>query len=68
MNIKLFNLCMLLGWLLILVGGVMVDPGWGLAIAGAVLMLLTLASAYLAGFVGTTGPAADGKAKTGESA
>lgn len=50
MNIKIFNLCLLLGWLLVLVGGVVVHPGWGLAIAGALLIVLTLAAAYIAGF------------------
>lgn len=49
MNVKLFNLCMLLGWLMVLAGGVVIHPGWGIAIAGALLLLLTLASAYLAG-------------------
>lgn len=38
MDIKIFNVCMLLGWLLLLAGGVIVHPGWGLAVAGLVLM------------------------------
>ena len=49
MNIKIFNLCLLTGWLMVLGGGVMIHPGWGVAIAGGVLMALTLASAYLGG-------------------
>jgi hypothetical protein len=49
MNVKIFNLCLLLGWLMVLAGGVVVHPGWGIAIAGALLLVLTLASAYLAG-------------------
>jgi hypothetical protein len=49
MNIRAFNLSLLLGWLLVLAGGVIIHPGWGLAVAGAVLLFLTLASAYLAG-------------------
>lgn len=50
MNIRVFNLSLLLGWLLVLVGGILIHPGWGLAIAGAVLIVLTLAAAYLAGW------------------
>lgn len=50
MNIKVFNLCILLGWLMVLAGGVVVSPGWGLAIAGGLLIFLTLASAYIAGW------------------
>ena len=49
MNVKIFNLCLLLGWLMVLAGGVVIHPGWGIAIAGALLLLLTLASAYIAG-------------------
>lgn len=49
MNVKIFNLCLLLGWLMVLAGGVVIHPGWGIAIAGALLLLLTLASAYLVG-------------------
>jgi len=49
MNIKLFNLCLLLGWLMVLAGGVVIHPGWGIAVAGGLLLVLTLASAYLAG-------------------
>lgn len=50
MNPRVFNVCLLLGWLLVLVGGIIVHPGWGLAIAGALLIVLTLAAAYLAGW------------------
>lgn len=49
MNVKSFNLCLMLGWLMVLAGGVVIHPGWGIAIAGALLLALTLASAYLAG-------------------
>ena len=49
MNVKLFNLCLLLGWLMVLAGGVIINPGWGIALAGGLLLVLTLASAYLAG-------------------
>lgn len=50
MNPRVFNICLLVGWLLVLVGGILIHPGWGIAIAGAVLIVLTLAAAYLAGW------------------
>ena len=50
MNVKIFNICLLLGWLMVLAGGVVIHPGWGIAIAGALLIVLTLAAAYLAGW------------------
>jgi hypothetical protein len=50
MNVRVFNVCLLLGWLMVLAGGVVIHPGWGLAIAGALLVVLTLAAAYLAGW------------------
>lgn len=49
MNLKIFNICLFLGWLMVLAGGVVINPGWGIAIAGALLMGLTLAAAYIAG-------------------
>lgn len=49
MNVRVFNLCLFMGWLLVLVGGVIVHPGWGLAIAGTLLIFLTLSGAYLGG-------------------
>ena len=61
MSIKLFNACMLIGWLLILAGGVVVHPGWGLAIAGGVLMVACLASAYFGGLYQPAKPAAETK-------
>jgi len=67
MPIKLFNLCLLLGWMMVLAGGVVIHPGWGIAIAGALLLLLTLASAYLAGLHEST-KAKTAAGKTGEAA
>lgn len=55
MNVKVFNLCLALGWLMVLAGGVVVHVGWGIAIAGALLLLLTLSSAYLAGLQASKG-------------
>jgi len=62
MDVKIFNLCLALGWLMVLAGGVVVHPGWGIAIAGALLLLLTLSSAYLAGL-----QAGKGKPEQGEA-
>ena len=67
MNVKIFNLCLLLGWLMVLAGGVVIHPGWGIAIAGALLLLLTLASAYLAG-LHEAAKAEKAAGKTGEAA
>lgn len=50
MNIRVFNVCLLLGWLMVLAGGVVIHPGWGIAIAGSLLIVLTLAAAYIAGW------------------
>lgn len=64
MHIKVFNLCLLLGWILVLVGGIVIHPGWGIAIAGALLLVLTLATAYLAG-IQAPKPGEAGEAKGG---
>lgn len=61
MNIRVFNVCLLLGWILVLAGGIVIHPGWGLAVAGGLLIVLTLAAAYVAGWEPT--PA---KPKAGE--
>jgi hypothetical protein len=57
MPLRIFNIAMLLGWLLVLVGGVIVHPGWGLAAAGLLLILLTLVSVRLAGGLTPNQPA-----------
>lgn len=62
MNIRVFNICLLLGWLLVLVGGIVIHPGWGVAVAGALLIVLTLAAAYLAGWEQPKKPAGEGEA------
>ena len=49
MNVAVFNTCLLMGWLLVLTGGVWLNPGAGLAAAGALLIALTLLSARIAG-------------------
>lgn len=50
MNPRLFNVCLLIGWLMVLAGGIVIHPGWGIAIGGALLIVLTMAAAYLAGW------------------
>lgn len=62
MNIKLFNICLLVGWLMILAGGVVIHPGWGIAIAGAVLFLATIVMAYVFGVRVEQAAAAAGRA------
>lgn len=64
MHIKVFNLCLLLGWILVLVGGIVIHPGWGIAIAGVLLLVLTLATAYLVG-IQAPKPGDTGEAKGG---
>jgi len=59
MDIKLFNICLLLGWLMILAGGVILHPGWGIAVAGAVLLVGTATAAYVFGVEGAKPPAVD---------
>ena len=63
MDIRIFNVCMLVGWLMLLAGGVVIHPGWGIAIAGAVLLVGTFVAAYLAGLRDT--PAAKPKRQDG---
>jgi hypothetical protein len=49
MDFRIFNTCLLLGWLLFLAGAVLVHVGYGLAASGVLLLLLTLVSARIAG-------------------
>lgn len=61
MNLRVFNVCLFLGWLMVLAGGVVIHPGWGLAIAGGLLIGLTLAAAYIAGWEQPKPPADKGE-------
>ncbi|MDN7993089.1 hypothetical protein QZM97_23730 [Burkholderia orbicola] len=63
MDVKIFNVCLLLGWLMVLAGGIVVNPGWGIAIAGGLLVLLTLIAAYLAGWAQPGPPQPDADAR-----
>lgn len=49
MNIKIFNACLLVGWLLVLAGGIWLDPGLGLIAAGLLLIVLVLVVSHMAG-------------------
>ena len=49
MRAALFNLTLLSGWLLVLIGAVMINPGAGLAAAGLLLIALVFAVARIAG-------------------
>lgn len=49
MNLKTYNLCLLIGWLLITAGGVILSPGWGLVASGSVMLAVTLFSGLMAG-------------------
>jgi len=50
MDLKVFNLCMLLGWLMVS-GGVTLEKGLGVGVAtgGGLLLALTLIGAYMGG-------------------
>lgn len=63
MDLRLFNLCMLLGWLMVS-GGVALEKGIGIGIAtgGGLLLFLTLVAAYLGGIMAPKKPDGEGKA------
>ncbi|WP_063550061.1 hypothetical protein [Burkholderia territorii] len=63
MDVKIFNVCLLLGWLMVLAGGIVINPGWGVAIAGGLLVMLTLIAAYLAGWAQPSSPQPDADAR-----
>ena len=49
MNIKIFNYCIIGGWLLILIGGMVVNVGYGLIGGGVSMIFLTLLGVRLSG-------------------
>ncbi|MGO4154350.1 hypothetical protein [Cupriavidus sp. YAF13] len=49
MNARLFNVCLLLGWLLVLAGGCLLNAGAGLIFAGLLMLALVLIVARMAG-------------------
>lgn len=50
MDLRIFNLCILLGWLMV-TGGVALEKGLGVGVAtgGGLLLLLTMVGAYMGG-------------------
>lgn len=49
MNVIVFNVCLLIGWLLVLIGLCIWSIPFGMASAGALLLLLTILLARLGG-------------------
>lgn len=49
MNATLFNACLLIGWLLALVGGCLLEPWVGLVFGGLLLLVLVFKVASMAG-------------------
>jgi hypothetical protein len=49
MNINHFNAALILGWLLVLIGGCLLNPGAGLAVGGLLLIALVIGAARAAG-------------------
>lgn len=49
MHVRVFNGCLLLGWLLVTAGGILLSPGAGLAASGVLLILLALLGARISG-------------------
>lgn len=59
MPLIVFNASLLIGWLLVLAGGMLVHPAWGLAVAGALLIVMAMVSAFLGGLYQARRPPAD---------
>ncbi len=49
MDLRVFNLALLIGWLLVLVGGMLIHPGAGLLFAGLLLLALVMIVSRIAG-------------------
>lgn len=49
MNVNVFNVMLLIGWLLVLVGSVLLNMGAGLAVSGLLLIVLTVIVSRAAG-------------------
>lgn len=58
MDLRIFNLCILLGWLMVS-GGVALEKGLGVGVAtgGGLLLLLTMVGAYMGGISAPKKPA-----------
>ena len=57
MNIKIFNACLLVGWLMVTIGGCILNIGAGLCAGGALLIGLTLAMVKIGGLFVAKGSA-----------
>jgi drug/metabolite transporter (DMT)-like permease len=49
LNIKIFNICLLIGWLMVTIGGMILNVGAGLCIGGALLIGLTIIMSKIGG-------------------
>jgi len=49
MNAHIFNICLLLGWLFVLAGGIYLNVGAGLVAGGVLLLGIVFAVARMAG-------------------
>jgi hypothetical protein len=49
LNIKIFNICLLIGWLMVTIGGMLLNVGAGLCIGGALLIGLTIVMSKIGG-------------------
>lgn len=54
MNIKIFNIAVLLGWALASAGAIMLNTGAGVAASGLLLIALTVGLARMAGLRGNS--------------
>ena len=49
MNLRVFNACLLIGWLMTTVGVSLISRGVGIAVGGCLLIALTLGVAWFGG-------------------
>ena len=49
MSLRIFNSALLFGWLLVLVGGCLINVGAGLAFGGLLLLAITFSVSRMAG-------------------
>ena len=49
MDLRIFNIALLIGWTLVLIGGCVIHLGAGLAFAGLLLLAVTFAVSRMAG-------------------
>lgn len=54
MDLRIFNAAMLVGWLLVLAGGVLINPGIGILCAGLLLIVLALLVSRIGGLYAKT--------------